>query len=266
MNKKHLLIILLTLLPFITFSQDGSIDTDFGDNGYVFTDFYGQDDSTRGVIEQSDEKLIVIGRVENGSDYYGTITRYLPNGYIDNSFGTNGTYYNSSEKFTEVISQNDEKFIVSGSVGDDLFLKRFLENGILDTSFGTNGSVIINSSNELQNLRSTILLVDNKILLIGEYGDSIVLIKYLENGTIDNTFGNNGMVNQALEEDNRVFIGKIQNEGKIVVSAKYSENNADDSIFFIRFQEDGTLDNSFGSNGIFEPNILYEFIYTNTYS
>jgi hypothetical protein len=99
--------------------------------------------------------------------------------------------------------------------------------------------------------------------LIGESGDEIILIKHLENGTIDTTFGNNGIINHDIEEVNRVFNGAIQEAGKIVVSAKHDMINSDDSVFFIRFLENGLLDTDFGINGIFEPSIFGEFIYTN---
>jgi len=236
MKNKHLLIILLTLLPFITFSQDGVLDTSFGTDGYVFTDFYDQEDVPFDIGEQSDGKLIVIGSVVNGSDYLCTITRYHIDGEIDTTFGVNGSVESFGESycvFSNLQIQNDDKIIVSGVLGDDLLLMRFLPNGTLDSNFGTNGIVTFNFNNGFQLIKSTILLDDEKILLVGGSDDTVNLIKYQQNGTIDSTFGENGITSFATELDSRVFEGKVRIDGKILVSARYTDANLK-SIISIR--------------------------------
>ncbi len=266
MKNKHLLIILLTLLPFITFSQDGVLDTSFGTDGYVFTDFYDQEDVPFDIGEQSDGKLIVIGSVVNGSDYLCTITRYHIDGEIDTTFGVNGSVESFGESycvFSNLQIQNDDKIIVSGVLGDDLLLMRFLPNGTLDSNFGTNGIVTFNFNNGFQLIKSTILLDDEKILLVGESDDTVNLIKYQQNGTIDSTFGENGITSFATELDSRVFEGKVRIDGKILVSARYTDANYDDHIIFLRFLENGSIDSVFGDDGIFNPNITFGFIYAN---
>ena len=266
MKKKHLLIILLILFPFINFSQDGTLDPSFGNDGYVFTDFYGQEDIPHEIGEQSDNKLIVIGSVTNGSDYLCTITRYHSEGEIDTTFGVNGSVELFGESycvFSNLQIQNDDKIIVSGKLGDELIIMRFQSNGIFDPNFGTNGIVTFNFTNGFQSIKSTILLDDEKILLIGESEDTVNIIKYNQNGIIDSTFGNNGVISFATELDSRVFEGKIQNDGKILVSARYTDANWDDYIIFYRFLENGDLDLTFGNEGAFDPNISFGFIYAN---
>ncbi len=46
----------LFILPLIMFSQDGSLDTSFGDNGSVTTDFFGESDTAWNVADQNDGK------------------------------------------------------------------------------------------------------------------------------------------------------------------------------------------------------------------
>jgi uncharacterized delta-60 repeat protein len=266
MNNKRLLIIFILLFPFFCFSQDGTLDTSFGIDGYVQTDFYENDDVPHEIGEQSNGKLIVIGSVVNGSDYLCTITRYLPDGGIDPTFGINGSVESFGEsycQFSNLQIQNDDKIIVSGELGDELLMMRFLPNGILDSTFGTNGVVTFNFTNGFQLIKSTILLDEEKILLIGESENAINLIKYHQNGTIDSTFGENGITSFATELDSRVFEGKVRSDGKILVSARYTDANYDDHIIFLRFLENGSLDLTFGDEGFFNPNITFGFIYAN---
>ena len=70
-------------MPFISFSQDGTLDSNFGINGQVITDI--GNDYPNGLALQ-DKKLIAAG--DNQKDI--VIIRYLQNGKIDSSFGENG--------------------------------------------------------------------------------------------------------------------------------------------------------------------------------
>src|SRR5262245_11323974 len=63
----------------------GSLDSTFGTNGKVFTDFSGSD-AASALALQPDGKIIAAG---NGSIGFG-LARYLPNGALDTTFGTGG--------------------------------------------------------------------------------------------------------------------------------------------------------------------------------
>lgn len=69
-------------------------------------------------------------------------------------------------------------------------------------------------------------------------------------GTLDASFGNGGIVitdfDSQIDEANAIA---IQSDGKILVAgvAKITGNNNDFAI--VRYNTDGTLDSSFGSNG-----------------
>ncbi|MGA9354167.1 MAG: hypothetical protein WBV46_10795 [Terriglobales bacterium] len=65
-------------------------------------------------------------------------------------------------------------------------------------------------------------------------------------GTLDTTFGSNGIVSTALREVNAVA---IQSDGKIVLAGLGVANNqVADTL--IRLNTDGSLDTSFGSGGV----------------
>ena len=69
-----------TDLFVLRYNEDGTLDTSFGDNGFVITDIAGGDDTARDVAVQLDEKIIVAGDADLGTgrarDF--VVLRYLP--------------------------------------------------------------------------------------------------------------------------------------------------------------------------------------------
>jgi uncharacterized delta-60 repeat protein len=63
------------------YEEDGAVDTTFGGNGYgmVTTDFgINNDDFAYDVQIQQDGKIVVVGKVSNGSNYDLGLARYWP--------------------------------------------------------------------------------------------------------------------------------------------------------------------------------------------
>jgi uncharacterized delta-60 repeat protein len=105
---------------------------------------------------QTDGKIVVAGSTVNlGHDNFITV-RFLPDGSIDPSFGSNGKVITSlGESFdgnpNSIAVQSDGKILVGGvGVGPmnyttwaDFALVRFMPDGSPDPSFGINGIVLI---------------------------------------------------------------------------------------------------------------------------
>ena len=126
-------------------------------------------------------------------------------------------------------------------------------------SFGSSG--FIDYSAALQS--------DGKILAVGEYGCEIVhygctangykfsLARFNSNGTLDTTFGTNGLSITDLSDmsstpdyyDNQVNkLIAIQPDGKIVVAGDTS-NSGNSHFFVARFNSSGSIDTTFGTGG-----------------
>jgi len=137
----------------------------------------------------------------------------------------------------------------------------FSQSISLDLTYGTNGYTdpvnITTASNG-----GSVLMSDNK-LIIGYTPSSpsnIHLKKYNTNGSVDTTFGTNGIVTFDNGLNTRELISKIvlQNDGKILVVGKYysdpgSLQNYD--VFILRLNNNGTRDTTFGSNGFVFRNL-----------
>ena len=70
----------------------GALDPSFGSGGIVVTDFNGSiDDAAFAIAVQPDGKVLAAGYAFSfATNYDFALVRYLPDGSLDPSFGTNG--------------------------------------------------------------------------------------------------------------------------------------------------------------------------------
>jgi uncharacterized delta-60 repeat protein len=271
---KTLLLFFIGIISSLTYSQDGTLDTSFGNNGYVVTDFYGRGDRGSSVAIQADGKIVVYGVANHPNNYfvYGLV-RYTPDGALDTTFGTDGLVTtqignNYHEYFNSLHIQPDQKIITSttffenGEVG--FLLVRYLPDGALDNTFGIDG--IVKTSYAENYLSGTVLLPNNKILAGGSNTDggnnSILLVKYLPDGSLDTSFGTNGSIMQFINNESfKVFGIKVQSDGKILVPYRTEENFVK-KFQIARFLSNGVLDPDFGVDGIVEIESLSEVFHS----
>ncbi len=128
--------------------------------------------------------------------------------------------------------------------------------GSLDPTFGTTGKVITSITNGSDKANGVAIQTDGKILVAGNSGSSItgkdfVCVRYNNDGTLDNTFGNAGISTTDIQlgSDDVANNIAIQPDGKIVL-AGYTDNGSDKDAAIVRYKTDGTLDSTFGANGI----------------
>ena len=235
----------------VRFNTDGTLDTSFGTNGAVVTDYSGQDESAFAIAVQTDGKILVAGGLFDltpSSNILGfKIVRYLSNGTLDPSFGTAGKVYESFDDLggtpQSMIIQPDDRIVVAGTDDNSmLFVARFNSNGGLDTGFGTNGKIATNS----YNIYVTRLArqSDGKIIIAasGLPSGTLKLIRFNANGTPDSGFGSGGVSTSTFPNSFTPTIG-IQSNGKIIVSG--SGYNYALIPPLVRFNSDGSPDSSF---------------------
>lgn len=127
--------------------------------------------------------------------------------------------------------------------------------GTLDNTFGTNGKVTSTFGDYFSAASAVALQSDGKIIVAGTHhngtDNDFAIVRYNNNGSLDNTFGTGGKVLLGLGvmyEDYAKSIA-IQSDGKIVV-AGYTFNTLNNNFALVRLNSNGALDNTFGTNGI----------------
>jgi len=257
------------LLDFaiVRYNTDGTLDNTFGTNGKVVTSIGNVLDMIQDVAIQSDGKIVVAGFTESqdGSSYnYDfVVARYKTNGTLDDTFGTDGiviTNFGGYSGATGIVIQSNGNIVVCGgatSTTDNCFaVARYNANGTLDNTFGNAGKVITPMGTGASAANAVSIQNDGKIVLTGistnypNYYDFAV-VRYNTSGTLDNTFGTNGIVITTIGNSNDwAYDLAFQTDGKIVVTGYTFDGIGTTRFVVVRYNSTGSLDNTFGSNGI----------------
>lgn len=263
-------------LALTRYNTNGSLDNTFGTGGIVTTNIACANASGSDFVIQTDGKLLVGGYCGIFPRYDFALTRYNTNGTIDNSFGLNGTaitpILNAGDQGLAIALQSDGKIIQAGYTDNgsngDFALIRYHSNGTLDTSFDIDGKVItaVGSANDL--IRTIAIQADGKIVVAGysytnpSFSYDFVVARYNLDGSLDNSFGTAGILTTAIIKNTNDYAESIaiQPDGKILVGG-YS---FDGQLLLARYTYNGTLDNTFGSNGT--RSISFGCSYQNDYS
>lgn len=244
-------------------NSNGSIDNTFGTAGITETFLGTNIDKGKRVVILPDGKIIACGTSDaNGYEEFAAV-KYNTDGTLDNSFGNNGIVLTSASGESDcksIVVQPDGKFILAGagnasSMAGNFALVRYNANGSLDNSFGVNGRVLTAISNDyFDGINDVTIQADGKIIAVGRYltpatpptfKTSMAIIRYNTDGSIDNSFGVNGVVTPTLSHYSYPSSVKVQPDGKIVVFGA-----ADSLTTIIRLNPNGTFDNNFGINGV----------------
>lgn len=241
----------------IRYLTSGELDSSFGVNGIVISSaeaFY-------------DAKLLPDGKIMVcGNTNGGFLSRYTANGEMDHSFANQGMLFipgaNGYTGSFEV--QADGKLVVAGGSNNKFRIMRFLANGSPDASFNESGfnETFINNDPGFRNYGDLIKIQpDQKIIMSGmvnhdyepccnNYHFDLGVARYLPNGKIDSSFGNNGIFITDFNVDNRASGIALQDDEKILISGTTGNNLVPEGDYFLtRLFSNGTFDSSFGVNG-----------------
>ena len=243
----------------LRYNPNGTLDTTFDGDGIV-TKTVGIGGEADSIAVQSDGKIVIGGYTLNNlaQDFF-TFVRFNQNGSTDTSFGNSGVVladFGLIDFFGELIIQPDGKIlgIGSGDVSSNnplLALVRLNSNGSFDTSFDGDGRVTRQLPAFLDETSSIDLQTDGKIVVGGSNNENITAFRYNANGSLDTTFGTNGLATINLNNPSSASDIKVQTNGKIIVGGRVSTGNGAtrNDIALVRLNSNGGLDSGFGNNG-----------------
>jgi len=242
--------------PNHALAQIGSLDNSFNFTGMVTTDFGRPQDNGVALALQSDGKIVLVGDDFNGNNTSPmaefSIARYNTDGSLDVSFDLDGkvtegfsTNYGYAK---DVVIQPDGKIVVAGYASNgndyDFAIVRYNTDGTLDVNFDTDGKVTTDFGSQ-DYAYCMALQSDGKLQVGGVVFDGVSypakVVRYKTNGSIDSTFGVNGIATYYNASISEMV---IQSDGKIV-----GGGTAGVDFGLVRFNTDGSLDLSFGTSG-----------------
>ena len=243
-------------LALARYNSDGSLDASFGTGGKVADDLQNLWTVTNAadVVLQPDGKILVASQTDG--DF--ALVRYNNDGSLDTSFGIGGQAiedFGGNDISTSIVLQVDGKILTAvitllDDLTDELTLVRYNSDGSPDTSFGTGGTVTANvGSFDWDGSGDLTLQPDGKIAIVLRTDNGLTVARYNSDGSPDTSFGTNGQVKNdfnSVEPGNDFGIFAPGNaiasqaDGKLVISG----------IGLVRYNSDGSLDTSFGTNGV----------------
>ncbi len=174
------------------YTVDGELDTNFGSNGVVSTDFASGNDYGNSLAIDSQGRLVVAGRCENGSGSDFALARYTVDGELDTNFGSNGvvsTDFASGNDYGNSLAIDSQgRLVVAGDCengsGLDFALARYTDSGELDTSFGTDGLIITDFGSSNGTGSSLAIDSQGRLVVAGDCrngsGYDFALARYIE--------------------------------------------------------------------------------------
>ena len=182
-------------------------------------------------------------------------------GTLDAQFGTGGStqvaFLTFQSDCKAMAIQNDGKIILAGQyIGGgkgNMGFVRLNADGTPDNTFGTNGSVSVPFDNTNVSVVSVQVLPNGQIIAGGNSDGLVTILRMLANGTVDNSFGVNGVV-QFSGDLNALTDLIILPGGKLAGCGVADQGNGKLFAAFRR-NADGTADNTFGTNGFAYVNV-----------
>ncbi|MBK6749260.1 MAG: hypothetical protein IPG67_04435 [Acidobacteria bacterium] len=256
------------LFGLVRYNANGTLDTTFDTDGKVTTSIFGADDGITGLAIQTDGKIVAAGYALSGANYVFALARYNADGSLDTTFDTDGKATTSIlgvDSFANAMRlQSNGKILLAGGAYNgtnyDAALARYNTDGSLDTTFDTDGIVTtpVLAGNDSAN--AVAIRSDGKIVAAGFAFSGAVsnfaILRYNGDGSLDNTFDTDGKLTTAiLGVDDGVTGVALQTDNKIV-AAGYAKSGANLHFGIARYNSDGSLDNTFSSDGKDTQSIL----------
>jgi uncharacterized delta-60 repeat protein len=253
------------------YNSDGTKGTSLDGDGKLTNDSLGGKVAVSSAVVQSDGKIIVSGTilVDHDCDKCDpsdelALVRYNSDGSLDHSFGDNGKVFvdfgfdkRSYMAIDMLITLYNDKIILTTSISDqhnsDIAVTRYNSDGSPDVGFNISGPHPADFG--LEDVPSSLTTEsDGKILVTVQTSDlfhqdvgDFALVRYNLDGTLDNTFNEDGKLITDFGFNDYANCILTQNGKILVAGGILNRDNRDYAL--ARYNNDGSLDNGFSGDG-----------------
>lgn len=242
------------------------LDATFGSGGYANLTTLAAPSSANfpDVKVQPDGKIVAVAS-SSVSGVTWALSRTLPDGTPDPTFGTNGVVqttfpnegYVTADGANALALQPDGKIVVAGIIagvpGDnyqDWGIARYNPDGTLDSGFGNGGFVRISFPGDGAWPYDVAVLSNGEILVAGNGSGGYTVARLTSNGQLDPNFGSSGIAHVAFDPTlltyGTVHAMAVRPDGRIVLAGGAVGNY----LPVASLNADGTPDTTFGGNGL----------------
>ncbi|MCS5642301.1 MAG: trypsin-like peptidase domain-containing protein, partial [Dehalococcoidia bacterium] len=213
------------------------------------------------LLIQNSNRFILTGWENSSAGNQIWVKSFTSDGKPDVAFADNGVFRTTLEgnnnRAISAVSVETDKLLIGINTGNDsntnFGILRLKSDGTLDSNFGTDGLVIA-ESDSIDQLQQIAIQPDGKVLLGGTRfnGETvdILIARYNEDGSIDQSFGNNGTVSIDIGTGSSDFLTDIAlDSNSNILASGHTDSAGHFDIFVSRFDAAGNLDTSFGTQG-----------------
>jgi uncharacterized delta-60 repeat protein len=252
----------------VRLNANGSVDSSFGSAGTTAVAMNSGFDGASALLVQADGKVVIAGNAGTTSTDFGVV-RLNADGSLDTGFNGTGKLLldvnGDKDIVRSIVQQADGKLVLAGralngAANSDVAVVRLNADGTLDTSFGGSGKVMVPVGPGNDGALDVKVMPDGSLLVAGwalsaasETSDQEpMMVRLNADGTLASTFAVGGkMLFDADPTEDWFRDIAIQPDGKILVLAESSgqPNGMGQRVVIARFNNDGTMDYTFGLNG-----------------
>lgn len=236
----------------VRLNANGSFDTTFDKTGFVELSV-----NAGALTLQSDGKIVLLGGGFPGGALFSQMQRFTTTGQLDTTFGTGGTAGLVFGGSAVRELSNGKLLVCSGGFTGGAIV-RYKNNGALDNTFGITGQagVVAAPGLALQS-NAEIVTAGNFATATSSTGNTtgFGVMRLTASGNADGTFGTRGGVATTFPgfQSASAFPLIIQSDGDIVAGGSVSNgsgNSQTGAFALARYQSNGTLDTTFGTDGL----------------
>jgi len=256
----------------LRYDVNGDPVTSFGTSGQVQFDFNGLVDSAFSLAMHQGQILLggsARSAVRSESNNIGLL-RLLSNGNLDPGFADAGVLDLGLTGPARTIVQDAAARAGGGMVSvfwsgpsfssRDFGLIGTLVNGEPDPDFGDGGFARLDFDNDEDTVEAVAVQPDGRIVAVGAVkasgstqGTDFGIARFLPDGSVDTDFGSNGKV--MLDLDGSTDTARAVHllaDGRMLVAGEgqFFNSGGDGDLVVVRLLADGTLDTTFGEDGI----------------
>jgi uncharacterized delta-60 repeat protein len=228
-------------------NTNGTLDTTFDADGKVAISHGSGTERFGNIDVASDGKIVVTGEL-GFQDI--SVAKLNADGSLDTSFSGDGKTIvdlgSAVNQSCRGFIQSDGKILITATVANvsSIGVGRLTAAGVLDTTFGTAGTVIVSFSVGFSRPTDILTQPNGRILVAGyaaTFPNDSLIFRLTTAGVLDTTFDGDGKFEQKTNGVSNNII--LETNGKITMGITGG---------ILRVLSDGSLDTSFGFNGVFK--------------
>ncbi len=241
----------------------GALDFSFGGTGFASSHPGVEAENVTAAVTSSGQIVqagTAIDPVTGITDI--AVVEYNADGTLNDGFGAGGIVFTqitgsgALPEAGQVLVDSQGRIVVVGGDGKNFEVLRYTAAGVLDSSFGTGGIVttpIFGGNGFGAATRAAFDSAGDIIVggtrFFGQTDTLAPIFRYQPNGTLDDSFGLDGMAFPSFPTVTVTVVDSlmVEQDGSIVIGGNDSGNSADMAL--LRFTQAGRPDPTFGTDG-----------------